>query len=114
MSGPNKGSLSRQYKGKFPLVYYTASYQINGGTDIAAGTAITDSVTFTGVLTTDAEIAIACRAAVSLNVNLQLTKAVVSATNTVLITWENVGQDAITPPSSATWSCAVLAPFHGG
>lgn len=112
MAGPNVGSLSRGFLGLFPIATYTASYQINGGSAISSGATVTDSVTFTGVATTD-KVGVAARAAVSVDPNLQLVAVNVTATNTVQLVWFNAGNASITPPGSATWTAVVLQAFNG-
>lgn len=113
MAGPNVNALSRTYLGLYPIATFTASYQINGGTAIASGATITDSVTFTGAAVGDI-LGVACRAATVLDPNLQLTNVKVTATNTVQLTWNNAGANSITPPASATWTALVFAGVNGG
>ncbi|MFA5166740.1 MAG: hypothetical protein WC449_05645 [Candidatus Paceibacterota bacterium] len=97
--------------------YDSASYQINGGSSIAGGTLtseaspFTDTVTVTGVATTDARIGISPRDAVVLPAGLALISIVVSATNTLQITWKNTTQSAISPPAAGVWSVAVLGNY---
>jgi hypothetical protein len=105
-------SLGTPIPGKHIIVAYTASYQINGGTDITSGASITDSVTFTGVAVGD-KIAIACREAARAAVpsGLQLESAKVTATNTVALKWTNNSSATVTPGASATWTCGVIGLF---
>lgn len=97
--------------------YDSASYQINGGTAIAGGTvsapaaAFTDTVTVTGVVTTDKQLAITPRDAVVVPAGLALISIVISATNTIKITWRNTTLSQITPPAAGVWSVAVLGQF---
>ena len=101
--------------------YDSASYQISGAaTAIAGGTQtseaapFTDSVTVTGVVVTDKNIAISPRDAVAIPRGLALISAVVTATNTLSITWKNTTLDPITPPAAGVWSVAVLGGFLKG
>lgn len=96
---------------KAPIATYTATYQINSGTAIAAGASVTQTITFTGVATTDNEFGISPRDEIEIPKGLQLTGCKISATNTVSVTWKNATADSITPPASATWTCVVLADF---
>ena len=95
----------------------SASYQINGGTAIAGGTVISeatpivDTVTVTGVATTDSRIAISPRDAVAIPVGLVLVKLEVSATNTIKLTWKNTTMSVITPPAAGVWSLAIMGNF---
>ena len=98
--------------GLFPIAdYVTASYQINSGS-VAANTTVTDSVTVTGVLTTDNNIGICARDAVVIPVGLQFVSIVVTAANTVAVTWRNVTASAITTPAAAVWTVDVFGIFH--
>jgi hypothetical protein len=116
MAAPNTGfSYSGNWGPSF-LVAYTASYQINGGTAIAAGASVTDTVTFTGLATSD-EFVIGVKAATSRLVassGLSFVSAICTATNTVLITWTNTTGSSVTPPASATWYATVVAPTWVG
>lgn len=96
---------------KAPIATYTATYQINSGTAIAAGASVTQTITFTGLATTDNEFGIAPRDAIEIPKGLQLTDATITATNTLSVTWKNNTAASITPPASATWTCVVLAEF---
>jgi len=97
--------------------YDSASYQINGGTAIAGATVsaesavITDTVTVTGVATTDKYIAITPRDAVVIPEGLALISIVVSAANTLQISWQNRTMNAITPPAAGVWSVAVMGSY---
>lgn len=95
-----------------PIATYTATYQINGGTSIAAGTTTAaQAITFTGVLLTDSNVALTYRDAIVLPKGLQLASAVVTADNTITVTFRNNSAVAITPPASATWTAVVYKPF---
>ena len=95
----------------------SASYQINGGTAIAGGTqtsdavAFSDTVTVTGVRTTDTRLAILPRDAVVLPVGLQMLSLVCTTNDAVVITWRNSTLAAITPPAAGVWSLAILGNF---
>lgn len=102
---------SRLLSVKAPIATYTATYQINSGTAIAAGASITQTITFTGLATTDNEFGISARDAIEIPKGLQLTDCRITATNTLSVTWRNTLDVAITPPASATWTCVVLAEF---
>ena len=94
-----------------PIATYTTTVQINSGTAIAAGTSITESYTFTGVLTTDTRVGLAYRDATVIPKGLQLTSLIVTATNTLTATWRNTTAASITPPASATWTAIVYGLF---
>lgn len=97
--------------------YDSASYQINGGSSIAGGTVtseaqpFTDTVTVTGLVTTDKRIGISPRDAVVIPTGLALLDLQISAANTLKITWKNTTMSAITPPAAGVWSVAVLGNF---
>jgi hypothetical protein len=98
--------------GLFPIkTYDTASYQINGGTSVGAGATITDSVTATGVVTSDTKVGICPRDAVVIPFGLVLVSVAISATNTLSLVWRNNNASAITPPSAGVWSAAVFGLF---
>jgi hypothetical protein len=89
----------------------SASYQINGGTAIADAATISDTVTATGVKTTDTHLAICPRDAVVLPNGLQLLSLVCSANDAVVITWYNASNASITPPAAGVWSLAILGNY---
>lgn len=95
----------------------SATYQINSGSAIAAGASVTDSVTFTGVQTTDTQVAVGFGDAVAADIaaaGLKLTSVTVTATNTVALTWQNQGTLSSTPPATSQDFYAVrLALFYG-
>lgn len=97
--------------------YDSASYTINGGSSIAGGTVnseatpFTDTVTVTGLATTDTRIGISPRDAVVIPAGLALLSLQVSAANTLKITWKNTTMAAIAPPAAGVWSVAVLGNF---
>lgn len=94
----------------------SATYQINGGSAIAAGASITDSKTFTGALTTDTQIAVGYGDAVaaSLPAGLVLTDVFVTAANTVSLVWTNTSSVSVTPPATSTDFWLVrLGTFYG-
>lgn len=90
-----------------PIQTLTASYQINGGTAISSGAQVTDSVTFTGAAVGD-DFYVTNKSTPQIPTGLQLIGSVVSATNTVQLTWRNVTGQSITPPASATWYCVIV------
>jgi hypothetical protein len=96
---------------ELPIATYTATYQINSGTAIAAGASVTDSITFTGLATTDKKAAISPRDAIAIPKGLVVTSMVITATNTLGVTWLNNTAASIAVPASATWTCVVLANF---
>ena len=106
-----------QLAGKMPIATYsTSSYQINSGSAIAAGASITDSITATGVLTTDLDVAIRARDAVwsTIPKGLQLISATVTATNTISAVWRNSLATAIPAasiPVAGVWTALVLGQF---
>lgn len=102
--------------GTFPLASYTASFQINSGTAIAAGnTAAAQTITFTGLALTDddapSNYAIAPRNTITIPAGLVMISSFISATDTLTVQWKNVSDKSITPPASATWTCVVYREF---
>ncbi len=97
----------------FPIASYTATYQINSGTAIAAGASVTETITFTGIVTTDNQVAIRARDAIQSIIpkGLQLVSTSVTATNTLTVVWKNTTTASITPPASATWTAVVFGVF---
>ena len=96
-----------------PIATYTGTHQINGGTAIPANTtAAAQALTFTGVLTTDTNVAFAPRDAVVIPNGLILVSSVCTATDTITVQWRNNTNAAITPPASATWTAVVYKPFY--
>lgn len=97
--------------------YDSASYTINGGSSIAGGTVtseaapFTDTVTVTGLATTDTKVGISPRDAVVIPKGLALISLQISATNTLKITWKNTTLNPITPPAAGVWSVAVLGNY---
>ena len=96
-----------------PIASYTATYQINSGTAIAAGASVTETITFTGLATTDNNVAIRGRDAVmnAIPKGLQLVSTAVSATNTLTVVWKNTTTASVTPPASGTWTAIVYGMF---
>ena len=97
-----------------PIVTYTSgsTYAINAGSAIAAGATTTSAdITFTGVATTDTNIAFAPRDAYVIDKRIKLVSAKVTATNTVSVVWKNIGTESITPQAAATWTCVVYKPM---
>lgn len=97
----------------FPIATYTATYQINSGTAIAAGASVTQTITFTGLVVTDSQVAIRARDAImnAIPKGLQLVSAVVTAADTLTVVWKNNSAVSITPPASATWTAVVFGIF---
>lgn len=118
MAAPNN-TAAQSARGLYPLqtIQISATYQVNSGTAIAAGASITDNVTFTGVLTTDTQIAIGFGDAVAAALsaaNIVLTSVVVTATNTVALTWTNTSSLSRTPPATSQDFWAIrLGTFYG-
>lgn len=109
---------TRIFTGELPIkTYDSASYQINGGSSIAGGTQnaeaspFTDTVTVTGLATTDKRVGITPRDAVAIPAGLSLISLEISATNTLKITWKNTTLTAISPPAAGVWSVAVLGNY---
>jgi len=106
-----------QLDGKLPIASYaSSSYQINGGSAIAAGASVTETITATGILTTDLDVAIRARDAVfsAIPKGLQLVSTVVSATNTVTVVWRNslaVAIPAGAIPAAGVWTVSALGQF---
>jgi hypothetical protein len=99
--------------GALPLITIQSStYAINGGASLAAGASVTETITATGVVTTDKRIGIAPRDATVIPYGLTVANIFVSATNTVTVTWTNNLTTAITPPATAVWSVAVLGNYQ--
>lgn len=98
--------------GKLPIATYTATFQINSGTAIAAGaTTAAQTITFTGLATTDKEFGISPRDAIVIPTGLQLVRSEITAADTLTVQFKNTTAASITPPASATWTCVVLADF---
>jgi hypothetical protein len=89
----------------------SASYQINSGTAIADQATVADTVTVTGVKTTDTKLAISPRDAVVIPTGLQLLSLVCAANDAVIITWINRSGASITPPAAGVWSLAILGNY---
>jgi hypothetical protein len=111
-------SKNRYVSDELPIkTFDSASYQINGGTLIAAATQtadalpFTDTVTVTGVAITDKRLAVSPRDAIVIPTGLALLSVVPSATNTVQITWQNQTLSPIAPPAAGVWSVAILGNF---
>jgi hypothetical protein len=96
-----------------PLITIQSStYAINGGSALAAGASTTsDTITATGVATTDKRIGISPRDGTVIPYGLTASNIFVSATNTVSVTWTNNTTSAITPPATAVWSVVVLGNY---
>jgi len=117
MAAPNI-STTLGMRGLLPIqtLNISATYQINGGTAIAAGASISDSKTFTGLATTDTQVAVAYDDAVaaSLPAGLVLTDFYVTAANTATLVWTNTSSVSVTPPATSTQFWAVrFAPYYG-
>ena len=111
MSGPNISNYNN-LTDAFPITTLaSASYQINSGTAIADGATVADTVTATGVKTTDTRLAICPRDAVAIPVGLQLLSLVCAANDAVIITWINRSGASITPPAAGVWSLAILGNY---
>jgi len=98
-----------------PIVTYTSgsTYAINAGSEIAAGaTTASADITFTGVATTDKNIAFAPRDAYVIPAGIKLVSAKVTATNTVSVVWKNTTDKAITPQAAATWTLVVYKQMY--
>lgn len=111
-------SINRVLTHLLPLkTFDSASYTINGGTLIAGGTQVSDALPFTdtinvvGVATTDKDIGIAPRDATVIPNGLALVSVVVSAANTIQVTWKNTTLQPISPPAASVWSVAVLGNY---
>ena len=114
MPDSNSNSIGiGQLVGNFPIASYTATYQISGGTAIAAGASVTQTITFTGLVTTDNQVAIRARDAIQSVIpkGLQLVSTTVSAADTLTVVWKNTTTASITPPASATWTAVVFGQF---
>jgi len=103
--------------GRFPIASYSSSsYQINGGSAIAAGATVTETITATGILTTDLDVAIRARDAVwaAIPKGLSLMSATVTATNTVTVVWQNTLATAIPAgsiPAAGVWTVIAIGQF---
>jgi len=103
--------------GRFPIASYSSSsYQINGGSAIAAGATVTETITATGILTTDLDVAIRARDAVwaAIPKGLSLISATVTATNTVTVVWQNTLATAIPAgsiPAAGVWTVIAIGQF---
>ena len=103
-----------QLDGKLPIATYSSSsYQINGGSAIAAGAYVTETITATGILT---DVVIRARDAVwsAIPKGLQLVSAIVTATNTVTVVWRNSLATTIQAgaiPAAGIWTVCALGQF---
>jgi hypothetical protein len=119
MAAPNSSAaLGARFFGPLQSpIQISATYQINGGTAIAAGASITDSKTFTGALATDTQIAVGyddAVAALLAPLGLVLSDVVVTAANTVSLTWTNTTSASVTPPATSQQYWLVrLGVFYG-
>ena len=111
-------NLGRVLTDEMPIAMLTtASYQINSGTLIPGATNIseaqpfTDTVTVTGLATTDTRFAISPRDTVVIPRGLVIVNMVITAANTLAITWKNTTFSAISPPAAGVWSVIVLGNF---
>ena len=96
--------------------YSSSSYQINGGSAIAAGATVTETITATGILTTDLNVVVRARDAVwsAMPKGLQLVASYVSATNTVTVIWKNTTAVAIPAsaiPAAGVWTVCAIGVF---
>ena len=111
MAGPNQSNFNN-ITDQLPITTLaSASYQINGGTAIAVDATVADTVTVTGVKTTDLHLAIIARDAVVLPLGLQLLSLVCAANDAVVLTWRNTAGVIITPPAAGVWSLAILGNY---
>lgn len=96
-----------------PIASYTATYQINSGTVIAAGASVTQTITFTGLAVTDNNVAIRARDAIMNTIpkGLQLVSTAVTAADTLTVVWKNTTTASIVPPASGTWTAIVYGMF---
>jgi len=107
--------------GELPITTLASNtYQINGGTVIAGGTVtseaspFSDTVTVTGVRTTDKRFAMTPRDAITVPQGLALISIVCTTNDAVIITWKNTTMNPITPPAAGVWSLAILGNYIRG
>jgi len=118
---PTSNNL-RNRTGELPITTLaSASYQISGAATAIAGGTITseatpfsDTVTVTGVRTTDKRFAISPRDAIDVPNGLALISIVCTTNDAVIITWKNTTMNPITPPASGVWSLAILGNYIRG
>ncbi len=110
---PANMSSPKTITSALPLITIQSStYAINGGAALAAGVSVTETITATGVATTDKRIGISPRDATVIPFGLSVTNIFVSATNTVTVTWTNNTSASITPPATSVWAVAVLGNYQ--
>lgn len=104
--------------GKLPIATFSSSsYRINGGSAIAAGATVTETIsTSSGVAITDLDVAVRARDAIwsAIPKGLQLVSATVTAADTITVKWRNSLDVAIPAgaiPASAVWTVVVLGQF---
>ena len=104
--------------GALPITILPSNtYQINAGTVIPGGTLtseatpFSDTVTVTGVRTTDLDLAITPRDVIALPVGLQLLSLVCTTNDAVILTWKNTTLNAIVPPVTGIWSLAIMGNY---
>lgn len=96
-----------------PIVtYQSSSYQINGGTALAAGASVTETMTFTGLATTDVNYGFAPRDAIVLPKGLVLTASLPTATNTLTVTWKNTNAVSMAMPAAGVWGLSIFKPLY--
>ena len=96
-----------------PIVtYQSSSYQINGGTALAAGASVTETMTFTGLAVTDVNYGFAPRDAIVLPKGLVLTASLPTATNTLTVTWKNTTTAPMALPAAGVWGLSIFKPLY--
>ena len=94
------------------VTYQSSSYSINGAASLAAGASVTETMTFTGLLTTDTNYGFAPRDASVVPKGIVFVSSLPTATNTLTVTWKNNSAAAIVPPAAGVWGLSIFKPMY--
>jgi hypothetical protein len=94
------------------VTYQSSSYTINGGTALAAGASVTETMTFTGLATTDVNYGFAPRDAIVIPKGLVLVSSLPTATNTLTVTWKNTNGAVMAMPAAGVWGLSIFKPMY--
>jgi len=96
-----------------PIVtYQSSSYTINSGTALAAGASVTETMTFTGLATTDVNYGFAPRDVIVIPNGLVLVNSKPTATNTLTVTWRNSTDSSMAMPAAGVWGLSIFKPLY--
>ena len=94
------------------VTYQSSSYQINGGTALAANSSVTETMTFTGLAVTDVNYGFAPRDAIVIPNGLSLVSSKPTATNTLTVTWRNTTPASLAMPAAGVWGLSIFKPLY--